>query len=58
VNCTNPATGRSFDDNLELVDSIGWLSAADKKKIFEENAFKAYPRLAAVLGRLKPAPTT
>jgi hypothetical protein len=40
------------------VDSIGWLSAADKKKIFEENAFMAYPRLAAVLGRLKPAPTT
>jgi hypothetical protein len=46
VNCTNPATGRSFDDNIDLVTPIGWLSAGDKKKIFEENVKKAYPRLA------------
>ena len=51
VNCTNAATGRSFDDNLELVSWIAGLSAADKKKIFEENAFKAYPRLSARLVR-------
>jgi hypothetical protein len=28
------------------VDSIEWLSAADRKKIFEDNARKVYPRLA------------
>jgi predicted TIM-barrel fold metal-dependent hydrolase len=52
VNCTNPATGKSFDDNMGLVNAIDWLTAADKKKIFEENALKAYPRLAGKLARV------
>jgi hypothetical protein len=28
------------------VDQVSWLSAADKKKIFEDNAKKVYGRLA------------
>jgi 4-oxalmesaconate hydratase len=51
VNATNPATGRSFDDNIELIHGIGWLSDADKEKIFETNTKKAYPRLAERLVR-------
>lgn len=51
VNTTNPATGRSFDDNIELIHGVASLTDEDKKKIFEENALKAYPRLAAHLAR-------
>ncbi len=45
VNTTDPATGRSFDDNKALVDAIPWLSAADRAKMFEDNVRQAYPRL-------------
>jgi 4-oxalmesaconate hydratase len=47
VNATDPATGRSFDDNKRLVDAVSWLTDADRKKIFAENVRKAYPRLGA-----------
>ena len=45
VNAIDPATGRSFDDNRRSIDAISWLTDHDRKKIFEENARKAYPRL-------------
>lgn len=45
VNATDPATGRSFDENKRLVDGIRWLTDQDRKNIFEVNARKAYPRL-------------
>jgi 4-oxalmesaconate hydratase len=51
VNTTDPATGRSFDDNKPFLDRLSWLSADDRRKIFEENAKRAYPRLGAVLDR-------
>lgn len=51
VNATNPATGRSFDENKRLVDDIAWLSDADRTKIFEENVRKAYPRLSVAAAR-------
>jgi 4-oxalmesaconate hydratase len=50
VNTTDPATGRSFDDNRRFIDGVTWLTEQDRKKIFEENARRAYPRLAAVVG--------
>src|SRR6185369_3927143 len=50
VNTTDPATGKSFDDNRPFIDGIPWLIDQDRKKIFEENARKAYPRLAAAAG--------
>jgi 4-oxalmesaconate hydratase len=47
VNATDPATGRSVDDNRRLIDAIPSLTAQDRTKIFEDNARKAYPRLGA-----------
>jgi 4-oxalmesaconate hydratase len=43
-------TGRYFDDTKPYVDALN-LSAADATKIFEANAYKAYPRLAKRLGK-------
>ena len=51
VNAIDPTTGRSFDDNRPYLDAISWLTETDKKKIYEENAKKAYPRLGAILAR-------
>jgi len=45
VNTTDPSTGKSFDDNRRFLDAIGWLTDEDRRKIFEGNARKAYPRL-------------
>ncbi len=41
----DPETGHHYDDTRRYVDSIDWLSAADRKKVFEENARRVYPRL-------------
>jgi 4-oxalmesaconate hydratase len=49
VNATDPITGRSFDDNKPLLDRSTRLTDADRRKIFEENATRAYPRLGAAL---------
>jgi 4-oxalmesaconate hydratase len=43
-------TGRYFDDTKPYVDALN-LSEADRTKIFEGNAYEAYPRLAQRLGR-------
>lgn len=55
VTTVDPKTGRFFDDNKPCVDAIGWLSEADRRKIFEENALRAYPRLGAALKQSRPA---
>jgi OH-DDVA meta-cleavage compound hydrolase len=34
----DPATGRSMDNVKAMIENIEWLSAADRKKIFEDNA--------------------
>ena len=41
----DPQTGKPFDDTKRYVDNAPGLSAADKAKIFEGNAYRAYPRL-------------
>jgi len=41
----DPETGHRYDDTRRYLDSIDWLSEADKKKIFEDNARKVHPRL-------------
>lgn len=38
----DPATGRWLDDTRPLIESIAWLSDADKKAIFEDNARKVF----------------
>ena len=44
----DPETGRYFDDTKRYIDASS-LGAADKKKIFEDNVRKVYPRAAARL---------
>jgi len=51
VTTIDPKTGRFFDDNRPCLDAIGWLSQEDRKKIFEENVKKAYPRLRPILAQ-------
>jgi 4-oxalmesaconate hydratase len=46
----DPQTGQYFDDTKRYVDQVPWLSAADKKKIFEDNIRKVYPRLKSRAG--------
>ena len=41
----DPRTGHNYDDTKRYIDQVSWLTAADKKKIFEDNARKVYPRL-------------
>jgi 4-oxalmesaconate hydratase len=41
----DPRTGRYFDDTKRYVDAVSWLSDADRRKIFESNARRVYPRI-------------
>ena len=45
----DPDTGEFFDDTRKYVDGSRNLSAADRSKIFENNARRVYPRLDARL---------
>jgi 4-oxalmesaconate hydratase len=40
----DPKTGKTFDDTVGMVESIEWLTAEQKKLIFEDNAKKLYSR--------------
>ena len=40
----DPITGKTFDDTVGMVESIEWLSAEQRKMIFEDNAKKLYSR--------------
>ena len=41
----DPQTGQYFDDTKRYVDQVSWLSAEDKRKIFEGNTRKVFNRL-------------
>ncbi len=41
----NPETNKPSDDLIPVIDSIGFLSGEDKKKIFTENAKRIFPLL-------------
>jgi 4-oxalmesaconate hydratase len=47
VKGVNPATGFNYDDTKRYLDSIDWLSAADREKIFHTNVRKVYSRYGA-----------
>ena len=47
----DPETGHYFDDTRRYIDGSSMLSAEDKRKIFESNALKVYPRLAKQIAR-------
>ena len=49
VKGNDPKTGFGFDDTKRYVESAAGLSADDKKKVFESNARKVYPRINAQL---------
>lgn len=42
----DPDTGKSLDDIKPVIESIGWLSEADRAGIFAGNALQAYARLS------------
>ncbi|MGE5059563.1 MAG: amidohydrolase family protein, partial [Betaproteobacteria bacterium] len=41
---TDPRTGKWYDDVRPNIESISWLSAEDKAKIFERNAVHVFSR--------------
>jgi 4-oxalmesaconate hydratase len=45
----DPETGQYYDDTRRYIDALDWVSPADRKKIFEGNVRKVYPRAAAAL---------
>ena len=45
VNAIDPLTGRYFDDIKPTIDEIDWLTDEDRKKLFEDNVKRVYPRL-------------
>jgi 4-oxalmesaconate hydratase len=49
----DPRTGFHYDDTKRYLDALP-LSATDRKKIFEDNAHRVYPRLAKRLAAGRP----
>ncbi len=47
----DPETGHYYDDTRRYIDSVGWLSAADREKIYSGNVSRVYPRFSAGAGR-------
>ena len=45
----DPESNQYYDDTKKYIDKQGWVSDADKKKIFEGNARKVYPRINKLL---------
>ena len=52
----DPETGHYFDDTKRYVDQVPSLGAGDKKKVFELNARKVYPRISRLIDRVVSAP--
>jgi 4-oxalmesaconate hydratase len=42
----DPETGHYYDDTKRYLDQAAWLSAEDKRKLFEGNVRKVYPRIS------------
>jgi 4-oxalmesaconate hydratase len=45
----DPKTGHFFDDTKQYVDTMEFLTDADRQQLFEDNARRVYPRLDAKL---------
>ncbi|MGZ5895020.1 MAG: amidohydrolase family protein, partial [Xanthobacteraceae bacterium] len=52
VQIIDPNTGNYFDDTKRYVDGVSWLSAADKKKIYEDNIKRVYPGVEKRLAKV------
>lgn len=46
VRGVDPLTGHYYDDTKRYIDAADFLSPTDRKKIFEDNTRKVFPRLA------------
>ena len=46
VKGVNPDTGFNYDDTKRYIESVEWLTAERKEKVFAGNAMRVYPRLA------------
>jgi 4-oxalmesaconate hydratase len=49
VRGVDPETGHAYDDTKRYLDAASWLSPEDKHNIFDGNARRIFPRLAARL---------
>ena len=47
----DPETGHYFDDTKRYVDAVSWLDGEAKRKIYEGNARKVFPRLDRQLAK-------
>jgi len=45
VRSIDPQTGHYFDDTKRYVDAATWLTDEDRRKLFETNARRVYPRM-------------
>ena len=54
VKGVDPKSGHNYDDTKRYVDALK-VSAADKKKIFETNVYKVYPRVKDRLKKIGKA---
>ncbi len=52
----DPETGHYFDDTKRYVDQVPSLNAGDRKKLFELNARRVYPRISRLIDRATSAP--
>jgi 4-oxalmesaconate hydratase len=59
VRGVDPETGHPFDDTRRYVEAVPWLDDAGRRKIFEDNARRVFPRLGragrARAGAIGPA---
>jgi 4-oxalmesaconate hydratase len=58
VNAIDPQTNRLFDDNKPCLDALAWLNPEDRRKIFETNALRVYPRLRPIVAARSGSPRT
>ena len=45
VRSIDPETGHYFDDTKRYLDAVSWLTDEDRRKLFETNARRVYPRM-------------
>ena len=51
VKGVNPDTGFNYDDTKRYIESVEWMTAERREKVFSANALTVYPRLSALLRR-------
>ena len=47
----DPETGYHYDDTKRYIDAVPWLTADDRRMIYQDNALAVYPLLSAQIGR-------